>query len=293
MAEAAIGVIGGSGFYRMEGLTDIEEVAVSTPYGDPSDAFTLGTLSETRIAFLPRHGLGHRILPSELPQRANIYAFKKLGVERIIAISAVGSLRQEIRPLDLVIPDQIIDRTRARPNTFFGEGVVAHIGFAHPFCPDLSRVLANCSREQGATTHARGTYVVMEGPAFSTKAESELYRSWGADLIGMTALPEAKLAREAEICYAMLACATDYDCWHETEETVSADLIIQNLNRNVEISKRIVHAAIGRLGSVRDCECTSALASALLTQPDKISEQARARLGPILARYMSVVREQS
>src|SRR6478672_10328352 len=194
MAEATIGVIGGSGFYQMEGLTDIEQAYVSTPFGDPSDAFTIGSLEGVRVAFLPRHGLGHRILPSELPQRANIYAFKKLGVERIIAISAVGSLREEIRPLDLVIPDQLIDRTRGRQSTFFGEGVVAHIGFARPFCPDLSRVLAQCSRDEGATTHSGGTYVVMEGPAFSTRAESELYRSWGADLIGMTALPEAKLA---------------------------------------------------------------------------------------------------
>jgi len=257
--------------------------------GDPSDAFTIGTLNGTRVAFLPRHGLGHRILPSELPQRANIYAFKKLGVDRIIGISAVGSLREEIRPLDLVVPDQLIDRTRGRQSTFFGDGVVAHIGFAHPFCPDLSRVLAQCSREAGATTHARGTYVVMEGPAFSTRAESELYRSWGADLIGMTALPEAKLAREAEICYAILACSTDYDCWHETEEDVSADLIVQNLNRNVEISKRIVHAAIGRLAAERDCDCATALASALLTPPANISEQARERLGPILARYLAAV----
>src|SRR5713226_8322632 len=179
MPEAAIGVIGGSGFYQMEGLSDLEEVAVSTPYGDPSDAITLGSLEGVRIAFLPRHGQGHRLLPSELPQRANIYALKKLGVERIIAISAVGSLREEVRPLDLVVPDQLIDRTKDRPSTFFGDGVVAHIGFAHPFCPELSKVLAQCSREAGATTHAGGTYVVMEGPAFSTRAESELYRSWG------------------------------------------------------------------------------------------------------------------
>lgn len=286
MSEAALGVIGGSGFYRMEGLTEIEEVAVATPYGDPSDAITIGTLGGVRVAFLPRHGQGHRHLPSELPQRANIYALKKLGVERIIAISAVGSLREEIRPLDMVIPDQLIDRTRGRQSTFFGEGIVAHIGFAHPFCPELSPILLDCARASGVTTHSGGTYVVMEGPAFSTRAESELYRSWGASLIGMTALPEAKLAREAEMCYAILACATDYDCWHETEETVSADLILQTLLRNVEVSKQIVRLVVERLPAARGCLCRDALASALVTPFDLVPEATKTRLRPIIGRYI-------
>jgi len=286
MAEATLGVIGGSGFYQMEGLTEIEEVAVSTPYGDPSDAITIGTISGVRVAFLPRHGQGHRLLPSELPQRANVYALKKLGVERIIAVSAVGSLREEIRPLDMVIPDQLIDRTRGRPSTFFGDGIVAHIGFAHPFCPELSSLLASCAHENGVTTHAGGTYVVMEGPAFSTKAESELYRSWGASLIGMTALPEAKLAREAEICYAILACATDYDCWHETEETVTVEMILQNLLRNVEVSKEIVRMAVAGLASTRSCDCGSALANALVTPFDLVPETVKKRLDPIVGRYV-------
>jgi 5'-methylthioadenosine phosphorylase len=286
MAEATIAVIGGSGFYQMEGLTDVEEIAVSTPYGYPSDAIAVGTLAGRRVAFLPRHGLGHRLLPSELPQRANIYALKKLGVEHVISVSAVGSLREEIRPLDMVIPDQLIDRTRGRPSTFFGDGMVAHIGFSHPFCPVLSSLLANCAHDSGVTTHAGGTYVVMDGPAFSTRAESELYRTWGASLIGMTALPEAKLAREAEMCYAILACATDYDCWHETEEIVTADMILQNLLRNVETSKEIVRTAIGRLPSVRECPCKDALATALVTPFDLVPDAAKERLRPIAGRYM-------
>jgi 5'-methylthioadenosine phosphorylase len=286
MAEAALAIIGGSGFYEMEGLSEIEQIAVSTPYGDPSDAITIGTISGVRVAFLPRHGQGHRLLPSELPQRANIYALKKLGVERIVAISAVGSLREEIRPLDMVIPDQLIDRTRGRPSTFFGDGIVGHIGFAHPFCPELSALLATCAHDSGVTTHAGGTYVVMDGPAFSTRAESELYRSWGASLIGMTALPEAKLAREAEICYAILACATDYDCWHESEETVTVDMILQNLLRNVEVSKQIVRTAIERMATARRCDCGDALASALVTSFDLVPHAVKTRLLPIVGRYM-------
>jgi 5'-methylthioadenosine phosphorylase len=289
MAEATVGIIGGSGFYEMEGLTDIEQIAVSTPYGDPSDAITIGSLAGIRVAFLPRHGQGHRLLPSELPQRANIYALKKLGVERVIAVSAVGSLREEIRPLDLVIPDQLIDRTRGRPSTFFGDGIVGHIAFAHPFCPELSSLLAHCAHDSGVTTHAGGTYVVMDGPAFSTRAESELYRSWGASLIGMTALPEAKLAREAEICYAILACATDYDCWHETEETVTVDMILQNLLRNVEVSKQIVRATLERLLPERGCDCGDALATALVTSFDLVPEAVKVGLSPIVGRYMRSV----
>lgn len=286
MPEASIGVIGGSGFYQMEGLTDVEHVHVSTPYGDPSDEITIGTLARTRIAFLPRHGHGHRLLPSELPQRANIYAFKTLGISRIIGVSAVGSLREEMRPLDIAVPDQLIDRTKARPSTFFGDGLAAHIAFAEPFCLQLSQVLAECSTACGVTTHAGGTYVVMEGPAFSTRAESELYRSWGASLIGMTALPEAKLAREAEICYAILACVTDYDCWHETEASVSADMIIRNLLQNVEVSKRIVQMAVGKLSDTRSCACRDALATALLTPVDQVPAAVRTRLAPIIGRYL-------
>jgi 5'-methylthioadenosine phosphorylase len=293
MPSASVGIIGGSGFYDMEGLTDVQEVAISTPYGDPSDAITLGLLEGVRVAFLPRHGRGHRLLPSELPQRANIYALKQLGVERIVAVGAVGSLQEDARPLDIVVPDQIIDRTRHRPNTFFGEGIVGHIGFADPFCPDLSRLLAACSREAGVTTHTAGTYVVMEGPAFSTRAESELYRSWGAKVIGMTALPEAKLAREAEICYAMLACVTDYDCWHQTEETVSTDLILQNVLRNAEVSKRVIRAVVARTTEARECDCANALANALITQPEQVSESVRMRMRPIFGRYFEPVHKGS
>jgi len=285
MLEAKLAVIGGSGFYRMEGLSGLEQVRAATPFGEPSDAITIGTLAGVRVVFLPRHGVGHRILPGELPQRANIYALKQLGVERIIAVSAVGSLREEIRPLDLVIPDQLIDRTKNRPASFFGEGLVAHVSFAQPFCPQMSALLAGCARDSGVTTHAGGTYVVMEGPAFSTRAESELYRSWGASLIGMTALPEAKLAREAEICYATLACATDYDCWHDVEESVSAELILANLLRNVDVSKQVVRLAAERLPATRDCGCGTALASALVTAPELVPAATRERLWPLIRRY--------
>ena len=285
MPDATLAVIGGSGFYQMEGLEQIEQCSISTPYGDPSDTITIGTLAGRRVAFLPRHGAGHRLLPSELPQRANVYALKLLGVERIIAISAVGSLRGEIRPLDLVIPDQLIDRTKDRPSTFFGDGLVAHIAFADPFCPQMRSLLGECARDSGATTHAGGIYVVMEGPAFSTRAESSLYRSWGASLIGMTALPEAKLAREAEICYAAVACATDYDCWHETEESVSADLILNNLRRNVEISKQIVRLAVERLPDKRRCGCGDSLGGALITAPEHVPAATRERLWPLVRRY--------
>lgn len=285
MPEATLAVIGGSGFYQMEGLEEIEQRSIPTPYGDPSDTITIGTLAGRRVAFLPRHGAGHRILPSELPQRANIYALKLLGVERIIAVSAVGSLREEIRPLDLVIPDQLIDRTKDRPSSFFGDGLVAHIAFADPFCPEMREVLADSARASGAATHTGGTYVVMEGPAFSTRAESALYRSWGASLVGMTALPEAKLAREAEICYAAVACATDYDCWHETEESVSADLILNNLLRNAEVSKQLVRRVAERLPEHRSCACGNALGGALITAPEHVPAQTRERLWPLIRRY--------
>jgi 5'-methylthioadenosine phosphorylase len=293
MPKASVAIIGGSGFYKMEGLTDIEEVSVSTPFGDPSDAISIGTLEGTKVAFLPRHGRGHRMLPSELPQRANIFALKELGVERIISVGAVGSLQEAIKPLDIVVPNQIIDRTKGRPSTFFGEGIVGHIAFADPFCSSLSWLLASASSAAGVTTHAGGTYIAMEGPAFSTRAESELYRSWGASVIGMTALPEAKLAREAEICYATMSCVTDYDCWHETEESVSSDLILQNLLRNVEVSKQIVRSAIAQLPSDRDCECADALANAIITQPDDVPESVKARMRPIFGRYIEPARRGS
>lgn len=286
MPQARVGVIGGSGLYEMEGLQDVEEVRVSTPFGDPSDAIMIGSLEGQDIAFLPRHGRGHRISPTELPSQANIYALKSLGVEYIIAISAVGSLKEEICPLDLVIPDQIIDRTRSRPNTFFGRGLVAHVGFADPFCPTLRQLLCQSAQETGATVHPQGTYVVMEGPFFSTKAESFLYRSWGASVIGMTALPEAKLAREAEICYATLACATDYDCWHESHETVTIDMVISNLQRNVDTAKKIIRSTISQIPQERDCSCSTALENSIITASDLIPPQVKKDLELLIEKYI-------
>ena len=292
MRPARVGVIGGSGFYEMEGLSDVEEVRLTTPFGDPSDAVVIGTLHGVRAAFLPRHGKGHRLLPAEVPSRANVYALKSLGVEFVIGVSAVGSLRQEIAPLDMVVPDQLIDRTQGRPGSFFGRGLVAHVAFAEPFCPVLGRVLFESASEAsasggGAAVHRGGTYVVMEGPAFSTRAESLLYRSWAADLIGMTALPEAKLAREAEMCYATLACVTDYDCWHEMEESVSAAMIIANLLRNVATARRVVSLAVQRLPQERACPCAEALRSALVTPLDLVPENVRRELAPIIGRYLA------
>ncbi len=281
------GVIGGSGVYQIEGLEDVEELSMTTPFGSPSDSFILGTLSGQRIAFLPRHGRGHRLLPTEVPSRANIYAMKELGVERIISISAVGSMREDFAPLDIVIPSQLIDRTRLRPNTFFGNGLVAHIGFADPFCPEMSQVLYEAAQKSGAHTHQGGTYVVIEGPAFSTKAESNLYRQWGVDIIGMTALPEAKLAREAEICYATLAMVTDYDVWHETHETVSVEMVVQNLLKNAEMGKKILHAAIPELPAERTtCPCHNALQNALITNPAVVPPETRQKLEPLVGKYL-------
>jgi 5'-methylthioadenosine phosphorylase len=287
MAEARIGIIGGTGLYQMEGLSDIEEVRVKTPYGDPSDAIVLGDLEGSHLAFLPRHGRGHRISPSELPARANIYALKSLGVEWIISVGAVGSLKEEIHPLDLVIPDQLIDRTKARPSTFFGGGIVVHVGFAYPFCPVLSRILYLAARDAGASVHKGGTYVVMEGPLFSTRAESELYRSWGAGIIGMTALPEAKLAREAEICYATVACVTDYDCWHDTHESVTIEMIVANLEKNVDTARRMIKLASGRIPQKRDCSCATALKNAIVTAPEHISEVRRSELALLIGKYVT------
>ena len=285
--EATIGVIGGSGLYDMEGMTDVHYIDVDTPYGRPSDSLVVGTLEGTRVAFLPRHGRGHRINPTGIPARANIYALKVLGVQRLISVSAVGSLREEFAPLDLVVPDQIIDRTRQRVHTFFDEGIVAHVGFAEPFCPEASDVIAAAGREVGVNTHVGGTMIVMEGPAFSTRAESFMYRSWGAGIIGMTALPEAKLAREAEMCYATMAWITDYDCWHESEETVTVEMVVQNLLQNVAHSKEMLRRVIPQLGPSETCSCNVALKDAIITDPRGISEETKHKLAPIVGRYIS------
>ncbi|CDM64204.1 S-methyl-5'-thioadenosine phosphorylase [Pyrinomonas methylaliphatogenes] len=288
MAKAQIGIIGGSGLYQMPELTDVEEVRVETPFGDPSDAFIIGTLEGVRVAFLPRHGRGHRILPTELPFRANIYALKLLGVERILSASAVGSLQERYAPLDMVIPDQFFDRTRARAreSTFFGDGIVAHISFAHPVCSDLGDVLEESCRAVGVNVHRGGTYLCMEGPAFSTKAESNVYRAWGMDVIGMTNLQEAKLAREAEICYATLALVTDYDCWHESHDVVTVETVVENLNKNVRHAQLVMREAVKRLqGRPRACECGSALKNAIFTAPELWPEATTKRLEAIIGKY--------
>ena len=285
-AKAKIGVIGGTGLYDIPGLTDIEEVDISTPFGKPSDIITIGRLEGVGIAFLPRHGKGHRILPTELPARANIYAMKSLGVERIIAINSAGSLKDEIKPGDMVIPDQLIDRTRSRVSTFFGEGIVVHIPFADPFCPELGEVLAHAATEAGATVHPRGTYVVMEGAAFSTRAESRLYRSWGADIIGMTALPEAKLAREAEICYAIIGCITDYDSWKERSQPVTVDIILNTIQQNTEIVKRIIKLAVGRMPQKRHCSCATALKGAIVTPEELMPAEQKVKLRLLIGKYL-------
>ena len=280
-----LAVIGGSGFYTMPGLTDVEEISVDTPYGPPSDHVRVGTLEGKRVAFVARHGRHHQILPSELPQRANFWALKSLGVDQVLAVSAVGSLREDLHPGDIVVPDQLVDRTRGqRPQTFFGEGVVAHIAFADPFCPRLRPLVAGAARTAGATVHAGGSYVTIEGPAFGTRAESEIYRSWGLSVVGMTALPEAKLAREAEICYATLAAVTDYDAWHTEHDAVDARTVFAVLQRNVDLSQRVIRALVGSLGGGRDCACGTTLDAALVTAPAVIDEGAMRRLGPILAR---------
>jgi len=285
--KAKIGVIGGSGLYEMEGLTDIEEVNLDTPFGRPSDSIIVGKLEGVGVAFLPRHGKGHRITPTEVPYRANIYALKALGVERIISINAVGSLKEEMKPGDMVIPDQLIDRTRLRQNTFFGEGIVAHAPFAEPFCADMRPFLHSAAQDiMGADVHDGGTFVVMEGPAFSTKAESFLYRSWGASIIGMTALPEAKLAREAEICYGVVACITDFDCWHEDHASVTAEMIINTLLRNVEAAKQIIRIAVREMPPQRDCACATALRTAIVTSPKVMPEATKQKLDLIIGKYL-------
>jgi 5'-methylthioadenosine phosphorylase len=286
MSTAQIGIIGGSGLYDMAEVTDREEVTVTTPFGDPSGPYLLGTLRGKRVAFLARHGAGHRLSPSELNFRANIFGMKTLGVEYILSASAVGSLKDEYKPLDIVVPDQFIDRTKGRISTFFGGGLVAHVAFAHPFCKILSGIAVDSGQRTGATIHPGGTYVCMEGPQFSTLAESRLYRSWGADIIGMTNLQEAKLAREAEICYTTIALVTDYDCWHPDHDHVTVEMIIANLTQNAKTAQQIIAEAVSRLPYERTCECASALKYALITRPDAVPDTLRRDLAPIVGRYL-------
>lgn len=286
MSEFTVGVIGGSGLYQMDGLEDIEEVRLATPFGAPSDAYIQGNLGGVRMVFLPRHGRGHVIPPSGINFRANLWGMKKLGVDRIISISAVGSMREDIAPGDFVMIDQFIDRTRHRPDTFFDEGVVAHVMFADPICEPLREIMLASARTVGVKTHDGGTYVNMEGPQFSTRAESKLYRSWGVDVIGMTNLQEAKLAREAEICYSTVAMSTDYDCWHEGHDAVTVDAVIETVNRNVENARSLIRTAVGAMGAGKSCDCGEALRNAIMTSREAITPQARERLGLLIDKYL-------
>ncbi|HEX6768313.1 MAG TPA: S-methyl-5'-thioadenosine phosphorylase [Candidatus Binatia bacterium] len=286
MSHPIIGVIGGSGLYQMDGLKGVREVAVATPFGKPSDKLVRGKLGDNDLVFLPRHGKGHRWLPTEVNFRANIFAMKKLGVERIISVSAVGSLREEVAPGHLVVPDQFIDRTSQRPSTFFGKGLVAHVSLAEPFCGHLSRVLVQAARQAGATVHRGGTYVCMEGPQFSTRAESHLYRSWGAHVIGMTNLQEAKLAREAEICFSTLALATDYDCWNEHAGDVEIEHVLAVLQNNVMLARHTIAAAVAALTAQRVCGCASALKDAIITNRRLIPRKLRQDLKPLIGKYL-------
>jgi 5'-methylthioadenosine phosphorylase len=291
MPQATIGVIGGTGLYRMDGMTDVEEVAISTPFGDPSDVITIGKVEGVTMAFLPRHGRGHRLNPTEIPVRANIWALKSLGVEWVISVSAVGSLREDIAPRDLVIPDQLFDRTKSRVNSFFEQGVVVHCAFAEPFCPELRALLLNAAGGlENAQVHDGGTYICMEGPLFSTKAESHVYRKLGMDIIGMTALPEAKLAREAELCYATIACATDYDCWHESEESVTVEMVVGNLQANVSNAQRILRGVASKIPASRadlSCGCSSALATSIMTEPALIPAASKEKYRLLIGKYLA------
>ena len=295
MTTARIGIIGGSGLYQMPELKDVEEVRLETPFGSPSDAFIVGTLEGVRVAFLPRHGRGHRLSPTELPFRANIYGMKLLSVERILSASAVGSLQEQYAPLDMVIPDQFFDRTRARAHesTFFGDGIVAHVTFANPVCDEVGDILeAACKEATEVKVHRGGTYLCMEGPAFSTKAESEVYRKWGMDVIGMTNLQEAKLAREAEICYATLALVTDYDCWHEAHDAVSVETVIEYLNKNVRNAQKIMLETVRRLtGKERNCKCGQALRHAIMTNQNLWPEATTNKLDAIIKKYRTGANE--
>jgi 5'-methylthioadenosine phosphorylase len=285
-APISIGIIGGSGLYDMAELTDREERTLTTPFGEPSGPFVTATLRGKRVAFLARHGHGHRLLPSELNFRANIFGFKLLGAEWILSASAVGSLRDDYKPMDLVVPDQFFDRTRGRMSTFFGEGLVAHVAFAHPFCRPLSDLMYDAARTSSATVHRGGTYVCMEGPQFSTIAESNAYRASGFDIIGMTNLQEAKLAREAEICYTTLALVTDYDCWHPDHDAVTVEMVINNLTQNAKTAQQVIANAVERLPITRDCECARALAAAIITRPEHVPAATRVRLAPIVGKYL-------
>lgn len=291
MPEAVIGVIGGSGLYQMEGMSEFEEIQVETPFGAPSDVITVGKVEGVPMAFLPRHGRGHRLSPSEVPVRANIWALKSLGVQYVVSVSAVGSLREDYAPRDLVIPDQLFDRTKSRVNSFFEGGIVVHCPFADPFCPDLSTLLLQSAQELGdVTVHEGGTYVCMEGPLFSTKAESNTNRKLGFDLIGMTALPEAKLAREAELCYGMIACVTDYDCWHDTHDAVTVEMVVANLSANVANAQRILRAVAQKVAFGREdaaCQCETALSSAIMTDPTRIPTDVKEKYGLLVEKYLS------
>lgn len=286
MANAEIGIIGGSGLYHIEGMENVEEVKIETPFGDPSDSYITGTLEGRRVAFLPRHGRGHRLTPSELNFQANIYGFKKLGVKWIISVSAVGSLREDVEPRHIVLPNQFFDRTKFRKDTFFGDGVVGHVSFADPLCKQLGDLIAGIAKDAGAVVHHGGTYVNMEGPAFSTRAESNFFRQCGFDIIGMTNMAEAKLAREAEICYVTMAMVTDYDVWHEEEEDVSVETIIAILNENAALAKQIITKAINKIPAEQNCECASALSTAIITDRTKIPDETKQKLDLIIGKYM-------
>jgi len=287
LPDPKIAFIGGSGLYDIDGMENRREVTVETPFGDPSDAVVVGEINGVEAAFLPRHGRGHRFSPSEIPVKANIYALKSLGVERVVSVSAVGSLKEHIKPLDLVVPDQIIDRTRRRSDTFFGDGIVAHVGFADPFCNELRRIAFESASLEDVDCHDGGTYLVIEGPQFSTRAESAVYRSWGANVIGMTALPEAKLAREAELCYTTLAFVTDYDVWHDTEEEVTVEMVIQNLTHNVATAQGIIRRMLAEIPDNRTCGCESALKNAVITSRELITKDAQNRLGILVNKYLN------
>lgn len=282
-----VGIIGGSGLYEMEGLTEVETVSVDTPWGKPSDELAVGKIGDVRLVFLPRHGKGHKLMPSEINYRANIYALKKVGVERIISVSAVGSMKMEIAPGDVVIPSQLYDHTKSRASTFFGDGIAAHVSMADPVCPVLSRALYESSEATGARVHKDATYICMEGPQFSSRVESNIYRKWGVDIIGMTNMPEAKLAREAEICYSTLALTTDYDCWHDDHADVSVEDVIETLMKNVELAKGVIAEVLPRLSDNRECNCPNALENAIITSRDAISDEVKQRLKLIIERYIS------
>ena len=287
MPDPKIAFIGGSGLYDIDGMENRQELTVETPFGDPSDAVVVGEINGVEAAFLPRHGRGHRFSPTEIPVKANIYALKSLGVERVVSVSAVGSLKEHIKPLDLVVPDQIIDRTRRRSDTFFGDGIVAHVGFADPFCNELRRIAFESASLEDVDCHDGGTYLVIEGPQFSTRAESAVYRSWGASVIGMTALPEAKLAREAELCYTTLAFVTDYDVWHDTEEEVTVGMVIQNLTHNVATAQGIIRRMLAEIPDNRTCGCESALKNAVITSRESITKDAQNILGILVNKYLN------